>query len=778
MILMLKKVVIIAFLGLFIGLNVVIYADNPIIPNQGVCDPHIHIFNNKAYLFSTHDYAPGMPIYTMYDWQVFSSPDLVTWTKEFVLRPENAFIGPSSICYATDGATRNGKYYFYFSKGQECTGVAVSTNGPGGPYTDALGAPLLPSNLTPTAEYDPTVFIDDDANQTPYIIFGYTVVGQQYYIARLNNDMISLAESPSPITINNGWANDATWVHKRNGIYYLNSHGSCYATSTNIYGPYTNRGTFCYDALVDHGTFFTWHNQNFFTYGVPNNWGDPNVDYFYRKTKIVYNHYKDNGDIVDDPFIEQSSLGVGQYDATWNKIQAEWYFGASDGLSKRENATGFEIRTITNNAYLYFPKFRNLTANASLSFYVSSANSGGGTIEVRQDSATGTLLGSCAVPNTGSWTTYQTVNCNLSNSAGTKEIYLVFKGSGTELMRLDWFRTNSSVVLTRYEAENASLSGGCGVNTNHTGYSGTGFVDRYMTAGATTTFTVNASSAGGRDVILRYSAGAGSQSLGLYVNGTKIKDTSLPATADWETWADKTETLSLNAGNNTIAYKAEASNIPVNIDYIDAPGGPAGYTWCANENQAYTLPGTCDVAYGANGAFNYKYSQTGTITFNNATFGDPIIGVVKAGYYKSSFAKAWEFASNTESWTAPNQISGFAWQTGGYVGGTVTGGDPYMVSGDGLGVAITNNKIIKVRLKNSTSASSGQIYFITNADPVWNEAKHKDFTINANDANYTEYTIDMSTVAGWTGTLKQLRLDPEAGATSGSFSVDYLRILN
>lgn len=100
-----------------------------------------------------------------------------------------------------------------------------------------------------------------------------------------------------------------------------------------------------------------------------------------------------------------------------------------------------------------------------------------------------------------------------------------------------------------------------------------------------------------------------------------------------------------------------------------------------------------------------------------------------------------------------------------------------MVSGDGLGVAITSAKTIKVRLKNSTSATSGQIYFITNADPAWNEAKHKDFPINAN-SNYTEYTIDLSTVAGWTGTLKQLRLDPEAGAASGSFSVDYLRISN
>ena len=40
------------------------------------------------------------------------------------------------------------------------------------------------------------------------------------------------------------------------------------------------------------------------------------------------------------------------------------------------------------------------------------------------------------------------------------------------------------------------------------------------------------------------------------------------------------------------------------------------------------------MAYGANNAFAYLYNQTGTITFNNTTFGDPAPGVVKSGYYK------------------------------------------------------------------------------------------------------------------------------------------------
>ena len=66
----------------------------------------------------------------------------------------------------------------------------------------------------------------------------------------------------------------------------------------------------------------------------------------------------------------------------------------------------------------------------------------------------------------------------------------------------------------------------------------------------------------------------------------------------------------------------------------DGNSGPAGYTWCTNEGGSFTLPGTADVAYGANGKYTYLYNKTGTITFNNNTFGDPIQGVYKAGYYK------------------------------------------------------------------------------------------------------------------------------------------------
>jgi subtilase family serine protease len=124
---------------------------------------------------------------------------------------------------------------------------------------------------------------------------------------------------------------------------------------------------------------------------------------------------------------------------------------------------------------------------------------------------------------------------------------------------------------TKYEGENASLTGGAKVNTDHTGYSGTGFVDGIQTAGSSTaTFTVNVASAGYYDVDLRYANAMGStRTMSLIVNGTFVKQTSFTNLANWDTWSDKVDTVYLNAGSNTIAYKYDTSdNGNINLDYI------------------------------------------------------------------------------------------------------------------------------------------------------------------------------------------------------------------
>ncbi|WP_410652423.1 family 16 glycoside hydrolase [Amycolatopsis sp. cmx-4-54] len=140
-----------------------------------------------------------------------------------------------------------------------------------------------------------------------------------------------------------------------------------------------------------------------------------------------------------------------------------------------------------------------------------------------------------------------------------------------------WYTLNSLVggpaASTTYEAERAALSGGAGTNTNHAGYTGTGFVDGYWNQGAATTFTVNAPKSGAYNAALRYSNGPdpapGVKSVTVYVNGTKTKQVRLASTGNWDTWNTQPETLNLKAGSNTISYRYDTGDAGnVNLDSL------------------------------------------------------------------------------------------------------------------------------------------------------------------------------------------------------------------
>jgi hypothetical protein len=126
---------------------------------------------------------------------------------------------------------------------------------------------------------------------------------------------------------------------------------------------------------------------------------------------------------------------------------------------------------------------------------------------------------------------------------------------------------------THYEAEEAALTGGADVDTDHAGYSGGGFVDGFGAAGAAAAFDVPAARAGSYDVGLRYSNGphpfTGTKTVSVYVNGRKTGRLSLPSTGNWDTWATETVSVPLRRGGNTITYRVDAGDTGhVNLDLI------------------------------------------------------------------------------------------------------------------------------------------------------------------------------------------------------------------
>ncbi len=416
-------------------------AANPIVPHRGLNDPHIHVFGDRAYVYASHDREAANKKFIMDDWWIWSSTDLVNWTHEATIKPEQTYIGkPFNGCWATDAAFRNGKYYFYFSEKNEQAGVLVGDS-PVGPWRDPLGKPLLTAEMTPTHEYDMCVFQDDDG--VPYIIFGVW----DYYIARLNDDMISLAEAPRLLVLDRkfgpygeGKTDDKPNLHKANGRYYL-SWGCFYAMSDTVYGPYQFKG-----AVIDaqtsfapgyasptwpngplqgrHGNFFTWHGQWYFTYCDMSQSGNR----YFRDAFISYVHYRANGEIAP---IRVDGVGVGEYRAP-GRIEAEDFFAATN-VAKREIVGGFAVQATESGGTLIYPNIRGLGECAGVTLEFSSVGVAG-KVEIRAEGPEGPLLAECTIERGDSEDSARRVSLQFTHQPAGEKLFLIFPTAGTVVL--------------------------------------------------------------------------------------------------------------------------------------------------------------------------------------------------------------------------------------------------------------------------------------------------------------------------------------------------------
>jgi hypothetical protein len=98
---------------------------------------------------------------------------------------------------------------------------------------------------------------------------------------------------------------------------------------------------------------------------------------------------------------------------------------------------GQDIGPIVNGSYTYYAGI-NMAGSTSFNARVASAGAGG-SIEIRLDSPTGTVIGTCTVPVTGGWQTWATQTCGITATTGTHTIYLVYTGGSGNLFNVEWF---------------------------------------------------------------------------------------------------------------------------------------------------------------------------------------------------------------------------------------------------------------------------------------------------------------------------------------------------
>jgi len=337
---------------LLLGLPLALSAQNPIIRDQYTADPTARVFNNKVYLYPSHDILPPegqrQDWFCMEDYHVFSSENLTEWTDHGMIVTQNKvpWVRPNSYSmWAPDCVYRNGKYYFYFpsapaaGRGGFAVGVAIADN-PEGPFVPE------PEPIKGINGIDPCVLQASDGNA--YIFWG------NGRCAKLKENMKELADDNPKEMVK--WGDrememigvnclkdlpnrqaEGPFAFEYNGNYYLtypyvreNTEVLGYAMSKNPMGPYEYKGLIMAEhpngCWTNHHSFINYKGQWYLFYH--SNDYSPNDDKR-RSARIEKVTFNADGTIQE---VKETMRGVGINAAT-EKIDVDRYSAASDGVT-------------------------------------------------------------------------------------------------------------------------------------------------------------------------------------------------------------------------------------------------------------------------------------------------------------------------------------------------------------------------------------------------------------------------------------------------------------
>jgi arabinoxylan arabinofuranohydrolase len=236
---------------------------------------------------------------------------------------------------------------------------------------------------------------------------------------------------------------EGPWLYKRNDLYYLifaagpiSEHIS-YSTSPSPTGPWTFRNIL----MPTQGRAFTNHpgvcDYKGNTYFFYHNGALPGGGGFHRSVCVEQFEFNDDGTIPTLNMTKEGALQIGHLDP-YATIQAETICWASGVETQPCSEGGMNVCDIDNGDYI---KVKGVDFGEGATFFearVASATHGGN-IEIRLDSPTGTMAGTCAVPGTGDWQTWVTTSCMVKNITEVHDLYLVFTGGSGSLMNVNWW---------------------------------------------------------------------------------------------------------------------------------------------------------------------------------------------------------------------------------------------------------------------------------------------------------------------------------------------------
>jgi alpha-galactosidase len=255
-------------------------------------------------------------------------------------------------------------------------------------------------------------------------------------------------------------------------------------------------------------------------------------------------------------------------DAAQTRYEAEngTFQGTVDSNWDGFSGTGFVNSTNAVGSFVQWTV--NATADGPATLVVDYAN--GTTANRPMDVFVNGTLAAQALPfpPTGAFSLWNTsfLTANLRAGSNTIRAVSTTANGGPNLDYLDV--VTGVVPLNQYEAEGATISQGV-VESNHPGFTGSGFVNYDNVVGSFVDFTVNVTQSGPTALRIRFANGTTvNRPMDITVNGAMAASVSFPGTGDWANWVTVTTTVNLGAGDNTIRATATTANGGPNLDNI------------------------------------------------------------------------------------------------------------------------------------------------------------------------------------------------------------------
>lgn len=335
-------------------------------------DPSAHVFDDQLYIYPSHDIDSGVypdgigSHYDMKDYHVLSLDQEGQLIDQGVALKLEEIPWAKKQLWAPDIAFKDGTYFFYFpakdNAGTFRIGVATGQS-PTGPFVSEEHP------VEGLYSIDPAVFVDE--NEEAYIYFGGIGGGQlQGYqegaydskaqapsadepalgpmVAQLNQDMISLADSPSEIQILDKDGKpllakdedkrffEAAFMHKYQDTYYLSystgtTHKVVYATSDHPMGPFTFQGTILepVEGWTTHHSIVEYHGEWYLFYHDAKKSGKDHL----RNVKYKKLYYGEDGSIQTKESVSKSATN--KQEAQSQNVEA--YLHANGSILEQNN---------------------------------------------------------------------------------------------------------------------------------------------------------------------------------------------------------------------------------------------------------------------------------------------------------------------------------------------------------------------------------------------------------------------------------------------------------